>query len=138
MRRHASATVTQHGQLMRRPVLIVEDELFVILDLEDLIAEEGFVVAAHCGTVSATLKAIERQQPFCAILDVRLPDGEVYPAADRLRELGVPLIFHSGHANESALKQRYPDAQFCPKPSSPLQLRAALHATVDKAAKVRN
>lgn len=119
---------------MTDTVLIVEDELFVVLDLEDLIAEEGFAVAAHCGTVAATMHAIERQRPVCAILDVRLPDGEVFPAADRMREMNVPLIFHSGHANESALRTRYPDAQICPKPSSPSHLRAALKKAISRTA----
>lgn len=118
---------------MSGTILIVEDELFVVLDLEDLIAEEGFAIAAHCGTVAATFQAIEHHRPTCAILDVRLPDGDVFPAADRMRDLGVPLIFHSGHANENALKERYPDAQVCPKPSSPSQLRTALHKAVGNA-----
>lgn len=115
---------------MKDMVLIVEDELFVVLDLEDLVAEEGLGIAAHCGTVAATMQTIERQRPACAILDVRLPDGEVFPAADRLRDMKIPLIFHSGHANEAALRARYPDAQICPKPSSPSQLRAALRKAI--------
>ncbi|MGF7153498.1 response regulator [Novosphingobium gossypii] len=117
---------------MTDTVLIVEDELFVVLDLEDLIAEEGFAVSAHCGTVAATMRAIDRHKPVAAILDVRLPDGEVFPAADRMHEMKVPLIFHSGHANEAALRSRYPDAQICPKPSSPSQLRAALKRATNR------
>jgi DNA-binding NtrC family response regulator len=115
---------------MNDRVLIVEDELFVVLDLEDLVAEEGLGVSAHCGTVAAAMKAIERQCPRCAILDVQLPDGEVFPAADRMHAMNVPLIFHSGHANEAALRSRYPDAQICRKPSSPSQMRSALRKAV--------
>lgn len=120
------------GSTMTDTVLIVEDELFVVLDLDDLIAEEGFAVAAHCGTVAATLRAIERHRPACAILDVRLPDGEVFPAADRMREMDIPLIFHSGHADEGALRSRYPGAQICPKPCSTAQLRKALQKAVSR------
>lgn len=115
-------------------VLIVEDELFVVLDLEDLVAEEGLGISAHCGTVAAAMKAIERQRPRCAILDVRLPDGEVFPAADKMHAMNVPMIFHSGHADQGALRSRYPDAQICPKPSSPSQLRSALRKAVAGAA----
>lgn len=118
---------------MTDTVLIVEDELFVVLDLEDLIAEEGFAVSAHCGTVAATFAALERRRPICAILDVRLPDGEVFPVADKMRDMNIPLIFHSGHADEDGLKARYPDAQICPKPSSPSQLRLALKKAVASA-----
>jgi len=111
---------------MNETVLIVEDELFVVLDLEDLVAEEGLGISTHCGTVAATMQTLERERPVFAILDVRLPDGEVFPAADRLQEMNIPLIFHSGHANEADLRSRYPAAQICAKPSSPSQLRAAM------------
>ncbi|PZQ50301.1 MAG: histidine kinase [Novosphingobium pentaromativorans] len=111
---------------MNDMVLIVEDELFVVLDLEDLVAEEGLGISAHCGTVAATMRTLDRERPQLAILDVRLPDGEVFPAADRLQEMEIPIIFHSGHANESDLRSRYPDAQICAKPSSPSRLRSAM------------
>ncbi|MBH0112585.1 response regulator [Novosphingobium sp. YJ-S2-02] len=107
-------------------VLIAEDELIVAIDIETIVEEAGFSVADTCETVTATLAAIERALPACAVLDVRLLDGEVYPAADALSAAGVPLIFHSGHADEANLRERYPQAQVCPKPSSPSTLRAAL------------
>jgi hypothetical protein len=50
----------------------------------------------------------------------------VFPAADVLRDAGVPLIFHSGHADENQLKTRYPEAQVYSKPCSPSRLREAL------------
>jgi len=115
---------------MNDTVLIVEDELFVVLDLEDLVAEEGLGVPAHCGTVAATMRTLDRERPAFAILDVRLPDGEVFPAADRLRDMNIPLIFHSGHANQADLLSRYPDAQICAKPSSPSQLRIAMRKAI--------
>ncbi len=43
----------------------------------------------------------DKPELACAILDVRLRDGEWFPAAERLREAGVPLIFHSGHAGRT-------------------------------------
>ena len=66
----------------------------------------------------------------CAILDVRLRDGEVFPAAERLHDAGVPLIFHSGHADERALQSRYPGAAVCGKPCSPTLLRRTLSMAV--------
>lgn len=111
---------------MTDTVMIVEDELFVALDLESIVDETGFAPAGPYETVADTLAAIDRGLPACAILDVRLLDGEVFPAADRLRDAGVPLIFHSGHADEQHLRHRYPLAQICPKPSSPSRLRQAL------------
>lgn len=111
---------------MSKAVLIAEDELIIAMDIESIVEEAGFAVADTCDTVACTLTAIERALPSCAVLDVRLLDGEVFPAADKLSEAGVPLIFHSGHADEANLRRRYPAAQVCPKPTSPSKLRAAL------------
>jgi CheY-like chemotaxis protein len=107
-------------------VLIVEDEPFVAMDLEDTVHSLGYILASTCETLESALKAIERRLPTCAILDVHLPDGEVFAAADLLRDVGVTLIFHSGHADENELKSRYPSCLICSKPCSPSQLREVL------------
>ena len=52
-----------------------------------------------------------------AVLDVRLADGEVYPLADALIRAGVPIVFHSGHADKTELERSYPGARALPKPS---------------------
>jgi DNA-binding response OmpR family regulator len=119
---------------LNKLVMIVEDELFVALDLESIVESAGFGADGPYETVADALAAVESQLPNCAILDVRLPDGEVFPAADRLRDAGVPLIFHSGHADHRELLSRYPGAQICPKPSSPSSLRTALRTALGCAA----
>lgn len=115
---------------MMKTVLIVEDELLVALDLESIVDEAGYLPEGPYETVSAVIEALENTVPHCAILDVRLLDGEVFPAADRLRDAGVPLIFHSGHADDALLKSRYPTAQIYSKPSSPRELRSALDRAI--------
>jgi FixJ family two-component response regulator len=112
---------------MTKTVMIVEDELFVALDLENIVDDAGYISDGPYETVAESLEAVAADLPACAILDVRLRDGEVFPVADRLRDAGIPFIFHSGHADEADLRGRYPSARICPKPSSPSQLRDALH-----------
>lgn len=114
---------------MRDTVLLVEDELLIALDLQATIEDAGFAVEGPCMTVVEAQEAIDRCGPGAlavALLDVRLADGTVFPAADRLHANGVPIIFHSGHADTSDLRQRYPGATICPKPSAPASLAAAL------------
>ncbi len=106
--------------------MIVEDEMLVALDVQDMVEEAGLQAEGPYETVSSSLDALESGMPNCAILDVRLLDAEVFPVADRLRDAGVPLIFHSAHADEAQLKTRYPAAQICSKPCSPSALRTAL------------
>lgn len=115
-------------------VLLVEDELFIALDLQETIEEAGFRVVGPCATVSEAEAVIEKCEArfAAAVLDVRLADGTVFPAADRLQEAGVPLLFHSGHADDVALRLRYPSATVCPKPSAPDALATALRRCAEQ------
>lgn len=116
---------------MADTVLLVEDELLIALDLQATIEDAGFAVEGPCMTVIEAQDAIDRcgGALVAALLDVRLADGNVFPAADRLYADGVPIIFHSGHADTSDLRARYPTATICPKPSAPASLAAALRTS---------
>ena len=94
----------------------MEDEFIVALDLSDMTQDLGFQVEGPYATVADGERALARSRPDAAILDVQLADGEVFPLADLLMRLGVPIIFHSGHADTSALLSRYPDARSASKP----------------------
>jgi DNA-binding NtrC family response regulator len=115
-------------------VLLVEDELFIALDLQETIEEAGFHVVGPCATIAEAQAEIDRckGQFAVAVLDVRLADGTVFAAADRLQAAGVPLLFHSGHADDAALRQRYPSATVCPKPSAPDTLANALKRCAER------
>jgi DNA-binding NtrC family response regulator len=116
------------------PVLLVEDELFIALDLQATIEDLGFQVEGPCTTLTEAEAAIERCSAgfSAAVLDVRLADGTVFPAADRLAAAGVPIIFHSGHADEAEMRRRYPAATVCPKPSAPADLAAAIRRCTEQ------
>lgn len=113
---------------MTDTVLLVEDELFIALDLQATIEGEGFHVDGPYTTLVEAQEAIARHQAkfAAAVLDVRLADATVFPAADQLDAAGVPIIFHSGHVDEGEMRRRYPAATVCPKPSPPVELAAAL------------
>lgn len=115
-------------------VLLVEDELFIALDLQETIEEAGFHVVGPCATIVEAQAEIDRCNGrfAVAVLDVRLADGTVFAAADRLQAAGVPLLFHSGHADDAALRQRYPSATVCPKPSAPDTLASALKRCAER------
>jgi DNA-binding response OmpR family regulator len=97
-------------------ILLVEDEMIIAFDLTDRLEDGGFQVDGPYPSVERALGAIERRRPDGAVLDVQLTDGPVFPVADRLTELGVPIVFHSGHANPEDLRGRYPSANVCTKP----------------------
>jgi len=96
----------------------MEDEFIIALDLSDMAEDLGFQVSGPFATVVDGARAIAEQRPDAAILDVHLADGEVFPLADLLMGLGVPVIFHSGHADDGSLLSRYPAARSAGKPCS--------------------
>ncbi|WP_294196246.1 response regulator [uncultured Sphingomonas sp.] len=78
---------------MPMTALIVEDEIFVALDLERILEEAGYRVAAIAADAPSALKAA----PGCSIafVDVNLRDGATGPSiAEQIaRDHGVKVVF---------------------------------------------
>jgi len=108
--------------MTHKTVLLVEDEIFVAMDIQMTLEDEGWTVAGPFPSTAEALSYLDKHTPTCAILDVRLTDGDVFPVADRLREASVPFVFHSGHADGRALEEAYPESAFCQKPCLPTSL----------------
>ena len=113
-------------------VLIVEDEPFIALDLAEAVKEARGNVIGPAGSLREALRLIEPGLVQAAVLDVNLSDGDVTPVAEFLIEGGVPVIFYSGLALPAALRERYPFAWFCKKPTPPAQLLNELVALMRK------
>jgi DNA-binding response OmpR family regulator len=111
---------------MPTTVLVAEDELLIALDVMDELGAAGFVTVGPFAKTSQALDYCRAHTPDCAVLDVRLQDGESFPLADLLAERNVPIIFHSGHAARSALNERYPQVRVCPKPAQSCELASAV------------
>lgn len=104
-------------------ILVVEDEFLIMMDLQMQLEDQGAVVVG-AASVAAGLEKVEAACD-AAILDVRLPDGEVYPVAEALRDRDVPFLFHSGHARRDELDLRFPGAPAVTKPAAePVLVRA--------------
>lgn len=100
-------------------ILIVEDEALVALDLEMTLQAEGAETVGPCLRLDHARSIIEKETLDVAVLDISLGRETTYGLANRLCELLVPLVFHSGHGNSTALSQRYPRSGYCPKPCTP-------------------
>lgn len=120
---------------MTRPtVLVVEDEFIVAFDLAETVRDEGFMLAGPYADGQEALRMLHHDHPDAAILDVHLADGDVYPLADVLTQLGIPILFHSGHEPPEKLLARYPNARACTKPCTPCELLTNLREAVYSAA----
>lgn len=101
--------------LQGRTVLLVEDEFLILLDLQFLLENEGASVATAT-SVAEGLQVADGTFD-AAVLDVRLPDGEVFPVARKLTECHVPIVFHSGHARTAELTKEWPSSLALEKPA---------------------
>lgn len=97
-------------------ILVVEDEAFIAMAIEDILKSEGAgrVVTAH--SCQAAMKCLEGAPFDAAILDVRLPDGTTSQVAEKLAKTKTAVVFHSGHAERELLAE-FPQASFLGKPA---------------------
>ena len=115
----------------RTRILIVEDDPMLALDLEELIADAGFKVAAIAGKLEKALALIESGGFDAAIVDANLGGVSASPLASALTARGLPFIVLSGYSSEQ-LQGAFPGALFLQKPCRPAQLIQALHTIVPK------
>lgn len=87
---------------MPKTALIVEDEIFVALDLERILIDAGYTVAGIAADADTAL----RVAPGCtfAFVDVNLRDGPTGPEiAERIhREYGVRVVFVTANPSQIA------------------------------------
>jgi two-component system, response regulator PdtaR len=88
----------QNSDRVSRLVLIVEDNIFVALDLEQALKCEGYCVLGPAFTVHAALVLLEHRNPDVAVLDFDLNGNKVTPVATHLRNRGVPFVLTSGNS----------------------------------------
>jgi len=88
-------------------ILVVEDDYFVAIDLEDGLREAGMQVLGPVSTAEAALALAHAERPILAVMDIRLAgqkDG-IEAALELYRELGIRCIFASAHV-EPPYRQR--------------------------------
>jgi CheY-like chemotaxis protein len=84
---------------IRTDVLIIEDEPFVALDLEILVAELGHRAVSVARTHREAVKAARRERPGLILADVQLADGSsgLEAVNQILGDFSVPVIFITGY-----------------------------------------
>ncbi len=112
------------------PILIVEDEPFIAMDLADAVRAAGGSVIGPVTTVREGL-ALVRDAPVAgAILDCHLKDRDVSPLAQVLLGIGTPLVVYTGSALPQALAQWRTEIPMIRKSESPGEVVALLVALI--------
>jgi CheY-like chemotaxis protein len=86
------------ASLTGRRVLVVEDEALVAMLIEQILEDLGCVVVGPAISVAEGLALAGGSEPIdAALLDVNLGGERVFPVAEALERLGVPLAFSTGY-----------------------------------------
>jgi two-component system, response regulator PdtaR len=114
-------------------ILVVEDEYFVALTIEDALVDAGHEVVGVVASGEEALDAANELQPELVLMDIRLK-GEMtgIDAALELRRRGVPSIFASAHSDETTKEAggKAQPAGWLVKPFSHAELVAAVRAAL--------
>jgi DNA-binding NarL/FixJ family response regulator len=110
---------------VRPCVLIVEDEPFVALDLEDAMKEMGFYVCGVAATQDRAYSIAASEQPDVVLMDVSLQGGqEGIEAARCLREAcRAEVVFVTGHTDRATLERIHDQV-----PGAPVLAKPVAHA----------
>jgi CheY-like chemotaxis protein len=111
--------------LSGRRILVVEDEMLILLNVEDMLADLGCESVSAAATVDQALDLIEAQPFDAAMVDVNLDGTKSYPVADALAARGVPFLFSTGYSGQS-MKVGYRDRPVLGKPYRDAELAQVL------------
>jgi CheY-like chemotaxis protein len=121
--------VTEH----RPRILIVEDEPFIALALEEMLQELGFEIAGSMSRVSDAIAFIAREHIDVALLDVNIGFNKVDPVADALARLDCPFVFITGYGR-SGLPTAHAHRPVLEKPFKIDDLVSAIRVELEKEA----
>jgi len=112
-------------------ILVVEDN-FLAAEAASLLLEDlGHEVVGPVPSIAEALARVEQNPIDLALLDVDVRGQVVTPVAERLRELGCPVIFVTAFTAD-ALPPCCRDAPVLSKPFEEWNLRKALRSALMK------
>ena len=124
----AAADLEIASQLAPADILIIEDEIFTALDLEQLVIGLGHRVIGMARTHKESLTLVKRHQPQLIISDIELADGSsgLDAVNEILRGFEAPVIFVTGHAEALLTGARPEPAFLVAKPFNTETLKAVI------------
>lgn len=96
-------------------VLIVEDNPYIASALEELLFEQGLVIAGMANNIDVALRLATSTQLDFALLDVNVGDRKIDPVAEALALRGTPFVFTTG-CGRAGLPEAFLDRPIVEKP----------------------
>lgn len=114
-----------------RRILVVEDEPLVAMMMAQIIHDLGADVFGPFGSLSDALAA-DVSGLDAAVLDVNLAGDLIYPLAEKLADLGTPMLFLTGYDTKT-IDPRFRNGGVLTKPIDESELAACLARILDEA-----
>ncbi|CAN7283551.1 response regulator [Neorhizobium tomejilense] len=111
-------------------VLLVEDEGFVALMIEDMLQELGCEIVASVARLREGCEIAASAEIDLAVLDINLAGQPSFPIAETLRDRSVPFIFSTGYG-ESGVPEEFAGSRVLGKPFSLESLRDTITSALD-------
>jgi len=98
---------------------VVEDDTFILMDLEAVIVDAGAEVVGLCRSVGEALSTLDTTRVDVAILDFGVSDGTVAELAHRLTANGTPFCFYTGQVATDPRLAAWHAPKIIQKPAQP-------------------
>lgn len=121
---------------MTAKILVVEDEAIIALEIQSHLKDFGYQVVGVAATAAEAVQMARARQPDLALMDIVLRGADDGVSASRqLREeIGVPVVFLTGHSDPATLSRAVATGShgYLLKPFRPEELRAAVEVALAK------
>ena len=101
-------------------VLVVEDEAFIGMAIEDFLGDFGYSVVGPIENLKAAVLFAATEQIDVAVVDINISGQVAAAVADKLIEREIPFLFVSGY--EKMRGTRYASIPLLRKPFTPEDL----------------
>jgi DNA-binding response OmpR family regulator len=119
---------------MSIPVLVVEDEFLIALEISAQLTDAGYEVVGPANSVAEALALVSEAECDMALLDVNLGSESSAPVAAALKARNIPFVVLSGY-RERSLNEDFNGAKILGKPFRTADLLAACKRCLDGSGK---
>src|SRR6478752_907979 len=102
-----------------KPVLIVEDNVYLALDLSIEVEELNGRVVGPAGSIDEALALLGRHPIAAAVVSSHVGDSDVSPVVAQLGDRGVPFLIHTGSWLPASLAHLHFEVPVLTRPINP-------------------
>ena len=114
----------------KRNVLVLEDEAFIAMMLQDELEALGIHVIGPVNNLKSAITLAETSELDGALLDLNINGTYATEVANKLRARDIPFIFVTGYDRPAGL--RYREVTVLHKPFTQIELRTTLISLLNK------